>query len=1233
MTRPRLSKRDLLALRRQLAANARAARVRNRGDVTEIPRPWYMTLGAEERRQLFPWANEANPETGLLFRGGSGQEFYADFEDGVPVRVRGHGDFPEFLQQIPTNRRAIGAWKGYWTRYRKKLIANERRARLARVRETRDLRRQADYVAGVVRGVLQRQEATIHGRIAQQVSNLVQIDFNDLFDPDGPQGELFSDLTVEQYRRFKRAIRLIQSTSSAEPQTYLRHRLYGVLATFLDRVLDRVSTLHQENPSDRHVLLLRFPDGRVIQVNAALINRLRAQRLANTVNDPFLASLSDAYLLADMPIFGSDVPSLRDLTVSAMTSLPNFSLVMRVIKRRRKNRRIAGAWAPWFNYSIFDLSTYQVCRPGKDLDLALRDLKEHCFIYALRMSNVFSEDELLEMALRIYGFNLSTQSIRTFCEDYDFQIELTVLKESGDFSYHTSIGRSVRVVQLAFMDGHYFLNDSFMVSPWVLDNIERAKELGSHPTCGWGYLEEDGRCRRDPSSYRTSASVMGALKKHNMLGPIDVTSENVLLGRYYRMRDIDMTDLSYAPQFCHPIENRKQTSLRFRAFFADFETTTDGDMHLPYLLCIISDQGQHLTLNSCKTRTSNVTDIWTRKIDEFLEWITLQCEDDELPIVYFHNLNYDMAFLIPFLPFVDSFDVVEVNGRVIAFSTMVYSANKTVRFRDSYMLITAPLRAFASMFKLEVAKEVFPYNFYTQEAFKKYGRGITQVPFVDYVEGFEGDQNELKNSLETSSCLKNDVVDALAYSRYYCMRDCEVLRYGICIFREQLLTVTGLDCYEYLTLPSLAFNYLISQGVFNECFNLTARPLLFIRSCVLGGRCMLQRNEKKFIRGHIADFDAVSLYPSAMARIYTLKGLPKIIEGSYFELSFLREHSDGFFVYVHIKNVPRALDFPLLSSNTNSGVKQYLNVPGFYYLDDISLESIQLFHEVTDDMIEIIRGYYFNEGKNYRIREVITHIFEQRVRLKKEKNPLEQVYKLLMNSCYGKSIMRPIEERVRVVGEDRLERELETNMTSILSYRQVMNKYILHTQREIVASSGVPTFGVHVLAMSKRIMSEVMVLAQDLGQDIYYTDTDSMHLAAEDIEPLAQAFKERYNRELIGNCMGQFHTDFPNHPVTKEPTCSRLFIGVGKKCYLDELETPSGAVTYHLRLKGVPEASIREAASRQFAGSLVALYEHMRKGHPVTFNLLVGRTSFKLGNDMTYTTREQFERCIVFPEE
>ena len=57
-------------------------------------------------------------------------------------------------------------------------------------------------------------------------------------------------------------------------------------------------------------------------------------------------------------------------------------------------------------------------------------------------------------------------------------------------------------------------------------------------------------------------------------------------------------------------------------------------------------------------------------------------------------------------------------------------------------------------------------------------------------------------------------------------------------------------------------------------------------------------------------------------------------------------------------------------------------------------------------------------------------------------------------------------------------------------------------------------------------MSEVMCLAEDEGQTIYYQDTDSLHINSEAVPPLAEAFQRRYGRELVGKEMGQFHVDF-----------------------------------------------------------------------------------------------------------
>ncbi|CEG44380.1 dna partial [Plasmopara halstedii] len=68
--------------------------------------------------------------------------------------------------------------------------------------------------------------------------------------------------------------------------------------------------------------------------------------------------------------------------------------------------------------------------------------------------------------------------------------------------------------------------------------------------------------------------------------------------------------------------------------------------------------------------------------------------------------------------------------------------------------------------------------------------------------------------------------------------------------------------------------------------------------------------------------------------------------------------------------------------------------------------------------------------------------------------------------------------------------------------------------------------GVQVLDSSKHIMNTVMCLAEDIVAKTWYQDTDSMHIDYDAVSRLEDAFRQKYNKELIGKQMGQFHVDF-----------------------------------------------------------------------------------------------------------
>ena len=891
-----------------------------------------------------------------------------------------------------------------------------------------------------------------------------------------------------------------------------------------------------------------------------------------------------------------------------------------------KPKRRQGGKAPWVNAApLLDLRRQQIDFAG-GRQLSAEAVRDHCFVYAMRMSGLYAPELCEAVACRIYGVNFTLNSMKQLCVDLDLHVYLTIVTEGA--TNRVTINAGEPMLRLALYDEHYFLDEPCGVSPWVVEHYTEAAALGERPRWGWRYsVNKHGEFAYEPKSYKWTAQLVPAMHKAGLLTKIAGDDEEGMTRDFNHIKDFDATDLRYCENLCPPIAIDTQRERPHYFWFGDFETTTDGVQHVPYLFVAISQDDSRFIAKSYEATAETAREIWERKLTSLFYYADEQSPRNAQITFVFHNLNYDAAFLVPYIRTERAYDVVEINGKIIAFTLFHTGLQRSFTFRDSLALITAPLRAFGKMFQLDVEKEIFPYEFYSQANFTEHRATWPLVP-VDAMASHYADPAELTAKVHALGLVDDrDRVDAHKYSVYYCVRDCEVLRAGFQKFREQLREVTGLDCAHYLTLPSIAYNYLIKEGVFEGCHNLTGQPLFFIRKCVNGGRVMLARNRKQDVSGDIADFDAVSLYPSAMVRLYTLKGLPRVIAGETLDELLA---ADGFFARVRIKRVPRALDFPLLAQTRPTGVKDYENQPGTFYLDDITLRSVMQFHGVAPEDIEVLGGYVYNSGRNYRIRVVMRCLFEQRNRLKRDGNPLEAVYKLLMNACYGKSIMKPILDKKMIVSEDAFWHVLRNHASATLSYRQIGDKYALSIAKDLVAAEGFPCFGVHILAMSKLIMSEVMVTAQDLEIPVYYTDTDSMHLPADALPRLEAEFRERYGRELVGKAMGQFHTDFPDDPVSGLPTRSVRFIGVGKKAYIDKLEDAQGNVSYHMRMKGIPGDVIRAHADEHYGGDPIALYRALHDGVPATFNLLHNRVSFQLNRDMTYTSRSQFTRTVNF---
>ncbi|EAX71847.1 hypothetical protein TVAG_502400 [Trichomonas vaginalis G3] len=127
-------------------------------------------------------------------------------------------------------------------------------------------------------------------------------------------------------------------------------------------------------------------------------------------------------------------------------------------------------------------------------------------------------------------------------------------------------------------------------------------------------------------------------------------------------------------------------------------------------------------------------------------------------------------------------------------------------------------------------------------------------------------------------------------------------------------------------------------------------------------------------------------------------------------------------------------------------------------------------------------------------------------------------------------------------------------------------------------------------------MNEVFCTAEDLGMDIFYSDTDSMHLYNEDIPKLAAEFKKRYGRELIGKNLGQFHSDFAEITPGKQSLAYKS-IFCGKKTYIDLLTNDLNEVAFHARCKGVKQDVLALTANEMFPEAIQCYYNEDKNIH------------------------------------
>ena len=645
---------------------------------------------------------------------------------------------------------------------------------------------------------------------------------------------------------------------------------------------------------------------------------------------------------------------------------------------------------------------------------------------------------------------------------------------------------------------------------------------------------------------------------------------------------------------------------KVKIFYADIESYTT-DSHKLALLGFVSDTSKEVTILNEK----KFNDI-SHLLNTFFMKVTDGLNKKDTVKIYFHNLKYDYSVIEKHLT--NIFSICKKDGQL--YQVKLFGRCK-IELLDSYKLLPFKLSEFNKNLGLDASlnkKEAINYKIFSKE------NNLTLIDPNDYRKGLPNKEKHTFDNESKSFINKDGLFDITGYYSNYLKYDCLTLKAGMKKMNEIMLEITEnkISIYDKLTISSITNLYMEINGAYNNVYGTSGNVRDYIAQSVYGGRVHVNdKYVKKVINKKIADYDGVSLYPSAIKRLCNESGLPvghpyRFISN---ELDRWKE-VDYAVMTIRINKINKHQQMPIIAVQSQSST-DYVNMikkPLTVIIDKYTLEDYIKLHDIE---YEILDGIYFNNGYNKTMGELINNLFNKRLFYKKQGNiGMSNVLKLMMNSSYGKTIMKKSYDKITIIkgkyvsvlNKETGVYETKRNQKYIdyihnnyntIEHVRTINKYMSEVkQSKFDNSSNLSQVGCAILSMSKRIMNEVFDVCNTNDFPIYYTDTDSLHMDYDDVHKFEEKFQEEYGRNITGSNLGQFNIDFDMKGSVGEIYSTKA-IFLGKKAYIDLLESKDkdGNIIndYHVRMKGATSEGL-EHLSKQYEGGIMELYERLSRG-------------------------------------
>lgn len=416
----------------------------------------------------------------------------------------------------------------------------------------------------------------------------------------------------------------------------------------------------------------------------------------------------------------------------------------------------------------------------------------------------------------------------------------------------------------------------------------------------------------------------------------------------------------------------------------DIETIKQSNGKLiPYLICAY-DRIKYITSYGSDPKV-----LFNTFLDELLSKIK-----PGLTIIYAHNLStFDGIFLMRYLLKYGEVNPLLHNSKLMTIKVKI--GNKTIVFKDSYLLLPLSLRKLCEAFGTELPKGYFPFN-------------LTDIFYSGVFPKF---QYWTKIDLNQFTYIKNlfgkRMWNFQNEATKYCQLDCKVLHEILTKFNELIFREFQVNIHDTPTLPSLAMKiYRIHFMPENTIYQILNKPYWNIRESYTGGAVdvYIPHNRISGLFGKVKAlfkqlfyYDVNSLYPSVMANHLMPIGKPIAFEG---DIRKMEPNAYGFF-YCKITS-PTSLKHPLLQRRikTNDGIRTIAGLGSWSgWVSSVEMDNAIKYGYT----FEIIKGYQFETGNIFK--EYVQRMYNLRLKYSKG-DAMNLIAKLLMNSLYGKFAMK-----------------------------------------------------------------------------------------------------------------------------------------------------------------------------------------------------------------------------------